>query len=405
MDRRAFLSGLAASALFAARVRAEESTEPIGSAPMTPLPTKWVLNGSNHLQEYSLSLFDLDGYQNPFKPVVANHNDGGALHVTWASGMELPDGTIRLFGSRFINNCWQDVGVWDLPPNGQPAVFKGTALSIVPGEVGIGPSTLFIDPSDTRPYKIICLSRKPGEDISQSFLASSETGAAGTWRRDGVAVNVDQPWEHNACANFVVWLPDENKWALFSGTGVCFADDIGEVFDEKVQVMFPNGLVHDILECEPGTNSVRISGEVRLGEPYFIFNAVTGSGAPIYPEKQEGDRIYFPTQMTADYSGGKVAHMGRIAYGVKYAWRKQDGTWGAFATCQGMSTPENPHLLAEYTVEMEAPAIRGPWSFSKKDIVFKPWNGHMYASCENPAPILGPPEPMVTPAASGSPRP
>lgn len=357
------------------------------------LPARWVLNGSNHSQEYSLTLFDLDGYPSPFKPIIANHNDNGALHVTWASGVLLPNGVTRIYGSRFINNRWQDICVWQIPAAGGAAVFMGGALSIVPGETGIGPSTLFEVPGDPRPYKIICLSRTPGpggtEDISKAFLASSVTGAAGTWQRDGVVVNVDHPWEQNACANFVIWLEDEEKWALFSGCGIGFADNIGDVFTDKVQTMFPNGLVHNVLECEPGTNSVRVSGQVRIDEPYFIFNPVSGSGAPIYPEKQVGDRIYFPTQITADYSGGKVAHMGRIAYGIKYAWKKQDGTWGAFATCQGMSIPENPHLLGEYTVEMEAPAIRGPWSFSKKNIVFKPYNGRMYASCENPAPILG----------------
>lgn len=278
--------------------------------------------------------------------------------------------------------------MWEIPPAGGPAVLSGTALAAVAGEIGIGPSTLFKVPGAARPWKIICLSRKPDGDISQAFLASSVTGAAGTWQREGIVVAVDQTWEGNACANFVTWLPNESKWALFSGTGVGFASNIGDVFTDKVQVMFANGLVHDVIECPAGPNSARITGTVRIGEPYCIFNPASGSGAPMYPLKQTGDRVYFNRQTTTDYTGGKLAHFGRYAYGIKFAWPKPDGTWGAYATCQGMTAPEKPTILAEYVAEMEAPGIRGPWSFTKRDIAFKPWNGFNYASCENPAPIL-----------------
>jgi hypothetical protein len=352
------------------------------------MPNQFVLNGANHDGIYSLSLFDSDGYPSPFAPVVSAANSGGASHIAWPSGMRTADGGIRLFGHRHVGGAFSDLGVWEIPPSGGAAEFKGVALSMIEGEIGIGPSTLFYESGAARPWKIICCSRKPGDDLSQAFLASSVTGAASSWQRDGVVVTVTQPWESNACSNCVVWLPEESKWALFSGTAVSFASNIGDVFADKVQVMFGNGLVHDVIAAPGGPNSATVTGTVRLNEPHCIFNPATGSGAPIYPVKQVGNRVYFDRQLTTDYSGGKLAHFGRYAYGVKHVWRKADGTFGAYATCQQMTTPENPSILAEYVAEMQAPAIRGPWTFVQRDIVFKPWNGSNYASCENPAPIL-----------------
>lgn len=66
------------------------------------MPDQFVLNGANHTTGYPLSIFDADGYSNPFTPVVTSANNGGAASVAWPSAVKLPDGTIRLFGHRYF---------------------------------------------------------------------------------------------------------------------------------------------------------------------------------------------------------------------------------------------------------------------------------------------------------------
>src|SRR5262249_30012418 len=66
-----------------------------------------------------------------------------------------------------------------------------------------------------------------------------------------------------------------------------------------------------------------------------------------------------------------------------HAREMRDGSWRGIFTVYSPA----PDIVAEYTAEVSAPSLRGPWTFVGTGIRFKPCLGAISWSAENPTPL------------------
>ncbi len=368
------------------------------------MPSLFVLNGVNmtHYKGYTISIFDgAAKVPVPKWPVIhggtlaspgGNSGIGPNDHVAWPSILELSGG-YRIFANRRYNGAWQDIAVWE-SDNGIDFALTGTAVTLVPGETDLGPSTVFLDPGSARPFKVMFQSRKPG-DMTGIEMASSITGAAGTWQREGSVIDATESWEsHSRNPNFVT--RHNGQWALHYSSGdkvsgggaLAFSNDPGGPYTNKKMLTEATGIRYSVIHGAAGFSFAEISGQVVLNQPYMIHSGgpVEGSGDDeiVFPIYQNGTTTHFDKPLRNTYGkDASLSHFGFFGYALKYATELPDGTWIGYATCQSMMP-----RLREYVAQLKAPAFDGPWTFDNRSVVFPPWDGWHLHSCENPAPLL-----------------
>jgi hypothetical protein len=76
--------------------------------------------------------------------------------------------------------------------------------------------------------------------------------------------------------------------------------------------------------------------------------------------------------------------MGARKVEPSYAREHADGSWTGIATVYGPA----PSVFAEYTTEIEAPSLAGPWTYAGTGTRFDPWLNVTIYSTENPTPLV-----------------
>lgn len=358
------------------------------------LPSQFVLSTRNSfgLGVYTLMTFGSDGYPDPVTPVIHARNGGGGTQFNWPSIVAMPGGITRIYAHRLVAGKWQDLAVWESTAGG-PYVYQGLALDAIGGETGgIGPSQVFLAPGEARPFKCICLSRDSG--FSSFFIASSITGEAGTWSRDGVVLTKGESWEVNGISvSYVLKLPPpDGRWALLYqayDTGdiahgaIAYAETLGSTFTGKTKIVSPNGLVHSAQTSAIASGRITTTGALIMDEPYAI-GAPNGALEVVIPRKQVGQEVFIDRPLVFGYpAGSSVAHFGRRKIDPVYVYQKPDLTWEMWATCYTILSAS-----FELVAVLTAPAIEGPWTFSKTGPRFSPYGAHEFTSCENPSPLM-----------------
>ena len=133
------------------------------------------------------------------------------------------------------------------------------------------------------------------------------------------------------------------------------------------------------------TATVHSGGPVRVGEPY-VLRILAGGGVQVtLPTRQVGTTVYFDEFLLADYlSGVELAHIARNKIAPSYATQLPDGSWRGIFTGYGLWND----LITEYTFNVEAPQLSGPWTITPGRVSFTPWNLPTLLSAENPTPVV-----------------
>lgn len=341
----------------------------------------------------------------PPTPVIGAQNDGGATHVAWPSAFRFPNGTVRIYASRFYSGTWRDIVYWEAA-DGLNFTWGGVALAMWPVEpYGIGPAQVYYDADDVvSPWKMVYLVRGPTGPGTRIDLADSSDGRV--WQRRGQVFTASQPFEASGVAPTWVTKLIDGSWALFyeayqtltfvPAAVAASATSAGPFTNQRV-IHQPNGIVHSVSGGRQFTTTAQVSGQARLNEPHVIRRMAGGGTQATVPTRQVGATLYFAEPLHADYlSSVELAHAFRNKISPSYAEQIADGTWRGHWTGYG----HWPDTNLEYTVSVEAPSLDGPWSVTPGPVPFSPWNLATLWSAENPTPVMDVPGPPAPPPPS-----
>ena len=355
------------------------------------MPNTFILNGYDGVR-YTLMRYEGRDAVPP-SSIVGPGNDGGAVHVAWPSAFQV-NGSTRVYGSRYYNNQWRDIACWTGPKSG-PFAFSGIALTANVNEPnGIGPSQVYFDAAAARPWKMVYLVRNAIGTGHRLALADSADGLA--WERRGPVMTASESYEAAGFSPSHVMRDNDGTWALFyqayqsltqGPAAIALAPTSSGPFGNKQIIFQPTGITHAVSNGRrlTSTATVNSGGPVRVGEPYVI-RLLAGGGLQVtLPTRQVGTTVYFEEFLLADYvSGVELAHIARNKIDPSYATQRPDGSWRGIFTGYGLWSD----LITEYTFNVEAPQVSGPWTITPGRVSFNPWNLPTLLSAENPTPVV-----------------
>lgn len=328
----------------------------------------------------------------PTRPVIDARNDGGSTGVAWPTAFKLTNGTTRIFASRTVDGKWSDVGVW-AAQDGVDFTFEGIALSANPEEPsGIGPSTLAYKAGDATPWKMIYLVRSA--PIGSTFVvADSVSGAAGTWTRRGIAMSASEPWEAAGITPSYIFMDaGSGKWVLLyhayetvqrAYAAMATADNPEGPYNNKRILMAPIGSRILISGGAKGTNFASVPVSPILGHPYVLRQASPLAIEVVVPTKYIDGIVYFDRPLIGSYPSGEMAHVATNKVDPSFVSMREDGTWHGIWTGYG----QYDGVTSEYTFEVSAPRVEGPWTVMSNGVAFEPWTPFGVLSTENPTPV------------------
>ena len=328
----------------------------------------------------------------PPRPVIDASNDGGASGVAWPTAFKLATGATRIFASRTNGGEWSDIAVW-AAQDGIKFSFQGVALAANAAEPsGIGPSAIAYEAGDTTPWKMIYLIRS--SPIGSTFaIADSATGAAGSWVRRGVAMAATESWEAAGITPSYVFRDTRSgKWVLLyhayetvqrAYAAMATADNPEGPYSDKRILMAPVDSRVSVSGAAKGTNFASAPASPILGQPYVLRQADPHAMEVVVPTKYIDGTVYFDRPLIGSYSSGEMAHVATNKVDPSFVKMRADGTWYGIWTGYG----QFDGVTSEYTFEMSAPSIEGPWSVLPKGVAFEPWTPFGILSTENPTPV------------------
>lgn len=327
----------------------------------------------------------------PPVPIIGPHNNAGAVHVAWPSAFKLPSGTRVVYASRYTTS-WSDVGRWS-STDGVAYSWAGISFAANATEPhGIGPGQVYYDPSRPRPWLMAYARRTAAGSADRIDLADSADGV--TWARVGPLLKIDKEYEAAGLVPSNITRANDGTWVLFyhayrtlDQAVAAFATAPTSVgpFSNKTLIMEPSGVVHAISGGVRLSSTATVTGNVKIKEPY-VLRRIGGGGLQIaWPIKQIGQTVYFDDPFLADYStNSEIAHIARNKVDPSLTVQAADGSWSGIWTGYGMFSG----MTIEYTFRVQAPQLAGPWTISKADVPFNPWNRASLMSAENPSCVI-----------------
>jgi hypothetical protein len=350
------------------------------------------LNTFGENNHYTIMRFERDGLPVPAWPVIGRHNDGG-IHSAWPSALKV-NGKERVYASRHDGQRWNDIGIWE-SSDGANFTFVSTALTASSTEpLGIGPAQVYYAAEDLRPFKLIYLIR--GTPIGTSFgLATSNDGLV--WQREGVVYEVSQNWEAAGGAPSFVTRTTWGQWVLAfqayetidkGNAAIAIASSANGPFKDPRLIMEPINSRFTVTGAKRLIAQAEVSGPVRIGEPYLLRSRSTRALEIVRPVRQNGSTLYFDRPLASDFgSPADLVHVGSRKVDPSYIWQGPDGSWHGYWTAYGAFD----QVTSEYTFEVKAPSLTGPWTPEARGVVFSPWHMEGLFSTENPTPLTAVP--------------
>jgi hypothetical protein len=348
------------------------------------------LNAFGNNNRYTILRFDGDRSPSPVRSIIGPNNDGGAGAVAWPSGFKV-NGKERVYASRRFNGKWTDVGIWE-SSDGQNFAFVGPALAASSDEPGgIGPAQIYYAEGEPRPFKMVYLVR--GEPVGTSVaLATSEDGLS--WQRAGIVYRATQPWEATGIAPSFVARANDGTWVLTlnayetidkAHAAIATSSSPNGPFTNPLRIMEPVPSRATVTGARRMVAYAQISGPVRLGEPHILRSSNPVAMEAVTPTKIVGSTVYFDRPLSSDFgSVADLVHTGFSKVDPSYIWQMADGSWRGYWT--GYGAIQN--VVSEYTFEVTAPSLEGPWSIVPSGFPFKPWMAEGLSSTENPTPLI-----------------
>lgn len=330
-------------------------------------------------------------FAHPTTPVIGPSNDGGAANVAWPSAFKVSVPVTRVFASRYVGSLWSSIGLWE-SPDGVNFTYKGAALTANASEPqGIGPSVVAHDTGDSDHWKMIYMVRGAGTSLA---LADSPTGAVGSWTRRGVVMTATETWEAAGISPSHLFKDtDSDKWVLLyhayettdrAYAAMATADDVDGPYSNKTILMNPVSSRNAVTGVAKFTNHGLMAKSPILGQPHVLRQMTPPAMEVVVPVKFENGVVYFDRPVFGDYTSGELAHVATNKIDPSFVERNPDGSWRGLWTGYGQFAG----VLSEYTFEVSAPALAGPWSLSTSGLSFQPWTASGILSTENPTPIV-----------------
>jgi hypothetical protein len=340
---------------------------------------------------YRIMRFGPDGFPDPASPVVDDRNmPAETLSVAWPSAIRVESGKVMLFGSRYVNNRWADVALWD-SDDGQKFAYRGIVLASAADEpMGIGPGQVFYDASSARPFKMIYLVRDTPVGTTLRLATSTD---GNSWEREHVVMTATEPWEKTGLAPSWVLELSTGEWALFynayetvnvAHAAVATAATPAGPFTNKQRILAATQHRVAVLRGKRNSSQIRVAGELRIGEPY-VLRADDGSAIePVVPIKQTGNVVSLSRPLVGDYQSAELAHIAASKPDASFVREHPDGTFSGIFTGYG----HFDGALSEYTFRVRSPSLCGPWAIEPAGLAFHPRTPQLLSSAENPTSII-----------------
>lgn len=333
-----------------------------------------------------------DGVASPPQPVIGTANDGGAGGVAWPSAFRVNGAKTRVYASRYVSGRWSDLSLWEAPDEKNFAL-AGQAVTALPSEPhGIGPAAFAFAPGRTRPWVSLFTVRNTQAGFTIG-AADSISGDAGDWQRAGTALSVSESWEaYGICPSYLFFDDVSSKWTLvyhayetanLAHAAMATAGSPLGPFVEKTKIASPTNSRFAFVGAQ-GAGFATAAQAPLLGQPYVLRQALPGAMEVIVPVRYQDGVVYFDRPLIGNYPSGEMAHVAASKIDPSFVERLPDGCWRGLWTGYG----QYPGVLSEYTFEVRAASLAGPWSFADAGMAFQPWTSFGILSTENPAPLV-----------------
>jgi hypothetical protein len=346
--------------------------------------------------EYRVMRLRSDGIADPATPVIhsGNWGPGGVVHVAWVSAFRLVD-RVRIYASRYLNDCWNDVAAWESFDDGRKFEFVGAVLKPARREVhGIGPAQVYHDPASARPWKMIYLVRGDQvNNVGMEFkLAASTDGLF--WRQNGTVLTASEAYEAFGISPSYVTCRSNGEWVLFYQAYetqwlglpvVATAPSSEGPFRNKRVIMQPDGLRHLNVRGSRSRRCVTgISEIVNIGVPHVLRRNDKTAMEVVVPVAQSGLVVHLERPLTKKYGLGELVPLTTAKIDPSYATERLDGGWDGIFTGYGLFND----ILTEYTFRVHAPCLQGPWTPQPTGLAFQLGYPETVLSLENPTPLI-----------------
>jgi hypothetical protein len=337
-----------------------------------------------------------DGIPDPTTPVIhsGNWGPGGVVHVAWVSAFRLAD-RVRLYASRYLNDRWNDVAVWESFDDGRTFEFVGVVFNPARGEVhGIGPAPVHHDLASARPWKMIYLVR--GNQVSTvgtAFkLATSADGLS--WQAKRRVLTASETYEAFGMSPSYVTRRSNGEWVLFyqayetqwlGWPVVATAKSAEGPFRNKRIIMQPDGVRH--LNGRGSRSRRCITGDfgsVNIGVPHVLRRNDKTAMEVVVPVAQSGHVVDLERRLTKKYDPGELVPLTTAKIDPSYATERADGCWDGIFTGYGLFDD----IPTEYTFRVHARCLQGPWTPEPTGLAFQPVYPETLLSLENPTPLI-----------------
>lgn len=338
---------------------------------------QWVLNNRGPGTNYRIHRFEDDGHPADFAPLPL---PVGATHNAWASAIETGSQRV-IYASSFRGSQWATIDRW--VEDGTSWTHTGTVFTADGSEpYGIGPSWIGYDAGTWVMYYLVRGAAGPGPEIR---YATSPDGIS--WTRRGTVItaqgghSVDGLSLGTACrasdGTIVVGYHGYSQGATRGVALMATAPDLAGPFSPPVVMMEPDGW-SSVMTGVGGTAHFTVSSGVTvpLGIPL-----ITGLGEIIVADAQHGVDVFTRWPLVSSHANTSVTSMAARKVEPSYLEEHPDGTWTGFFTLYG--AVDSP--LNEYVTGVQAPALTGPWTFSRSGLSFNPFFAGGRLSSENPA--------------------
>lgn len=341
---------------------------------------EYVINAFGASSRYNIFTVGADGWVNSFAPLPA---PPGSVHTAWPSGIAR-NGTTTVYATVYLSR-WDAVGRWSR--TGSQWTYNGSVFASSSVEPhGIGPTWVGYDTvtSQFLMYYVALNSSQVGATIR---LATSSDGIA--WTRGGVVVSAGGPQSAGGLSMSYACRDDDGRYLLaYHGYDVSLQKGIALLatagapdgpFTTAPTLMRGDGWEstawgrtgNSILALPAGAS-------VPLGIPLLL-----PGGEVSVAQKQVGAIAHLSWPLRQDFSWLPIVSSGKNKVDPSYIKRTDAGWTGIWTLYGGIA-----NRTAEYAVEVTAPSLAGPWTFSRTGLAIIPFFPEWQQSAENPQPIV-----------------
>lgn len=307
---------------------------------------------------------------------------------------------VRVFAERFDGTKWKDIAYWDSLDGG--ASFGSPSVAVDAATIGatngLSDPTVYYAAGDARPFKMVFGIRGASGTPTSIGLADSTDGSSWTYQGSVFTFGSDTWQTGGGNPSYVFYDDAISKWVMMLNTLDSGSPQLGYgayatsaspsgPFGTATLIASPYSTQTGTLTGSAGSSTATTNiGALRLNEPYLVWKTGQQAAEIVTPIAQSGTSVTFDLPLFDTYSSATFAHVAATHIDPSIVWKNDDGSWGGIFTAYHALSG----ALCEYTVNVTAASLDGPWTITSGEVVFSPYGVglHHINSTENPSPIV-----------------